>query len=407
MKKPSLTIFYQFNPWQSSIGGIQTIIRSFLKYAPDQFQVRLVGTGQCNSNLGTWQEADYAGRAIQFMPLISIQNDNVRGLIPTSVKYTIALLGRNLASDFVHFHRIEPTLLTLGWSGEKTLFIHNDIQQQIGSTQNNNAILWTKFPAVYYTIEKKIIQQFSQVHVCNTETLKFYRKQYKAIADRITYLKNIVDSEVFYPLSSEAKEEKRQHFAKENGLATNTHFILYAGRLHPQKDPILLIRSMAALQVSNVHLLIAGDGELAQAVRSEIAALQISQKVTMLGSVSQERLADLHRLSSVCILTSVYEGLPLVVLEALACGIPIVTTQSGETPNFLTSQSGVISRKRTPEAIAEALQKVLFNLHQYPAATCIRVAQPYSAKTVVQEVYQQMWQRWECQNLLSVSNSLH
>lgn len=405
MKKPVLTIFYQFNPWQSSIGGIQTVIRCFLKYAPDEFEVRLVGTGKPGSPIGKWQKANYAGRSIEFLPLIAIEDDNIRKLIPTSVKYTTALLGRNLASDFMHFHRIEPTLLTLGWNGEKTLFVHNDIQQQLRSSQNNNAILWKYFPRGYYALEDITIKQFHQINVCNTESLKFYQQRYSAIASRIAYLKNAVDQEVFYPLSLERKEEKRKEFAVQQNLAEDTHFILYAGRLHPQKDPILLIRSMAALQLSKVHLLIAGDGELANEVRSEIARLNLSQKVTMLGSVPQEKLADLHQLSSVCILTSVYEGLPLVVLEALACGTPIVTTQSGNTPNFLTADSGVVSQERTPEAIAEALQKVLLNPQSYPTEACIRVAQPYFAKTVVQQVYQDMWQRWERQNLSLISNS--
>jgi hypothetical protein len=44
-RKPILTIFFQFNPWKTSLGGIQTIIRSFIKYAPDTFDIRLVGTG--------------------------------------------------------------------------------------------------------------------------------------------------------------------------------------------------------------------------------------------------------------------------------------------------------------------------------------------------------------------------
>ena len=54
--KPILTIFYQFNPWRSSIGGIQTFICSFLKYAPLEFEVRLVGTGGKDSIIGIWQE---------------------------------------------------------------------------------------------------------------------------------------------------------------------------------------------------------------------------------------------------------------------------------------------------------------------------------------------------------------
>jgi hypothetical protein len=45
MEKPVLTIFYQYNPWHATIGGIQTVISLFIKYAPNEFEVRLVGTG--------------------------------------------------------------------------------------------------------------------------------------------------------------------------------------------------------------------------------------------------------------------------------------------------------------------------------------------------------------------------
>jgi len=404
MKKPSLTIFYQFNPWQSSIGGIQTVIRSFLKYAPDEFQVRLVGTGKPGSSIGKWQEADYAGRLIHFMPLIGIENDNIRKLIPTTLKYTAALFGRNFASDFMHFHRLEPTLATLNWKGEKTLFINNDIQKQMSSEGSKNAMLWQYFPAGYFALEKFLMNQFDYVSICNTDATKFYQQKYSEKADRFFYLKNPVDEEIFYPLAPKEKEEQRKQLARQLNQSEATQFILFAGRLHPQKDPILLIRSLAALNMPNIHLLIAGDGELADEVRSEICSLQLSQQVTMLGSVEQEKLADLHRVSRVCILTSVYEGLPLVVLEALACGTPIVTTQSGDTPNFLTSASGVVSPERRPEAIAEALRKILLNPQNYPATACIHVAQPYVAKNIVSNIYEQMWQRWQNPNFCSVSD---
>ena len=129
MIKPVLTIFYQFNPWHSSIGGIQTVIRNFVKYAPEEFELRLVGTGDEKQSLGIWQEAELVGKAIQFMPILNLKDDNFRKLIPNTIKYTAALLGRSFNSDFIHFHRLEPTLAGLRWQGEKTLFIHNDIQK--------------------------------------------------------------------------------------------------------------------------------------------------------------------------------------------------------------------------------------------------------------------------------------
>ncbi|MGB7444916.1 MAG: glycosyltransferase family 4 protein [Coleofasciculaceae cyanobacterium] len=395
MRKPILTIFYQFNPWNTSIGGIQTVIRSFLKYAPDEFEVRLVGTGEPNSPVGVWQEAEFAGRLIKFMPLFTLQDDNVRKLIPTTIKYTTALLGNCFASDFMHFHRLEPSLATLNWQGDKTLFLHNDIQKQMDIKSGNKAILWQYFPAGYFALEGFLIKQFNQIFSCNTEAAQFYQQRYPALSERVAFLKNTVDNEIFYPLDSKGREEKRKGFAQQLGLPEQTRFILFAGRLHPQKDPVLLVRSIAALDEDNIHLLIAGDGELADEVSAEIERLKLAKRVTMLGSVVQEELANLHHLCSAFVLSSVYEGLPLVVLEALSCGTPVVTTKCGETPKLLTPESGVVCEERTPVAIANALRKVVQHPEHYPIDSCVRAAKPYSARTVVSNVYGQMLQRWQ------------
>ncbi len=400
MRKPIVTIFYQFNPWVSSIGGIQTIIRSFLKYAPQEFDLRLVGTGTSNSSLGRWQEVEYAGRSLQFMPLIAVADDNTRGVVPTTLKYTKALLGCRFNSDFNHFHRLEPSLASLNWSGDKTLFIHNDIKQQIQAQTNQQTILWQHCPHLYFALESLLIRQFDQIFSCNSASTKLYRELYPQKANQVANLKNAVDQEIFFPLNPQQRTETREALAREMGLPSTTKFILFAGRLHPQKDPILLIRAFAALKEPNTHLLIAGDGDMVGEVNFEIGSCGLLQKVTMLGAVSQARLAQLHQLSSLCILTSLYEGLPVVVLEALSCGTPIVTTNCGETPKLLCPEAGIVTRERTPEAIAQALAQILQHPEQYSAASCLRIAQPHGASNVVREVYQNMWECWQ-QRLLS------
>lgn len=401
MQKPVLTIFYQFNPWDATIGGIQTVISLFIKYAPNEFEVKLIGTvSDPIQPIGKWQEAEFAGKEIRFLPLFTLQNDNIRSRIPTTLKYTAALLGRNFASDFMHFHRLEPTLAALPWSGDKTLFIHNDIYQQMKLSGNQKAILWRRFPAAYFAMERLLVQQFNQILSCNTESVKLYQQRYPAISDRVSYIKNIVDNEIFYPLTLEERGAKRAQLAHRLDLAVETNFVLFAGRLHPQKDPILLVNAIAALNEPNLHLLIAGAGELESEVSSEIAQLGLSKQVTMLGSVAQAELAELHRICSAFVLTSAYEGLPLVALEALACGTPVVTTRCGETPNLLSAQTGVVCEERTPVAIADGLRKVLSQPENYPRQACVQSVQPYSARSVVSEVYADMWQRWE-QSLVS------
>jgi glycosyltransferase involved in cell wall biosynthesis len=403
MRKPVLSIFYQYNPWKPTIGGIQTLIGHFIKYAPSEFEVRLVGTGsQPHEKVGKWHEAEFAGKEIRFLPLLTIKNDNFRSRIPTSVKYTAAMLGQNFSSDFMHFHRLEPTLASLKWSGDKTLFIHNDIQTQMQGGGNKKAILWRKFPAAYFALEGNLIHQFNQILSCNTKAVEMYQQRYPSMAERVKYIRNTFDDETFSPLNPEEKTLQRRLFAQQLGLAEETKFILFAGRLHPQKDPILLVNSFAALKQPNTHLLIAGDGELAPQINTEIARLELGNCVTMLGATNPTQLAHLYQISSAFVLSSVYEGLPLVVLEALASGTPIVTTDCGETPKFLTVDSGIVCSQRTIECIADGLARVLQNPEDYPASACVRTAAPYAASNAIAQVYMQMLHRWE-QNKLTAS----
>jgi glycosyltransferase involved in cell wall biosynthesis len=394
MRKPVITIFYQFDPWCPTIGGIQALIRYFIKYTPPEFSLRFVGiTSDPSLPIGKWSEAKLSGRDLLFMPLFYIKDDNVKQTIPTSLRYTQALLGRCFESDFMHFYRLEPTLATLNWTGEKTLFIQNDILQQVSSSGDKGAILWRRFPKAYFALEQLLVNQFDHILSCNSESLRLYQERYPDIAERVSYFKNVFDSDIFYPVSVAAREQNRRHLAQQMNLADDTCFVLFAGRLHPQKDPLLLIDSIAALKQPNVHLLIAGVGDLAAQVQERISQRGLDRQVTMLGALNPEALADLHRLAGACILTSAYEGMPFVALEALACGTPLVSTRCGETPNLLTAKSGVICEEREPQAIAAALRFVLNNAEYY--SDCVQVAQPYSAQHVVHDVYRGMLQRWK------------
>jgi glycosyltransferase involved in cell wall biosynthesis len=404
MHKPVLTIFYQYNPWNTTIGGIQTLINIFIKYAPSNFEVRLVGTANNrNEGLGRWQKREFLGREINFLPLFVVEDDNVRGVVPTTVKYTAAMMGRCYASDFMHFYRLEPTIATLKWKGEKTLFIQNDIKKQMTSANDKNAIMWRRLPAAYFALERVLVGQFDHIYSCNSDSKSLYQQRYPDISDRVSLLKNTFDEEVFYPVSGCERDRLRCELARSLKLNENTRFVLFAGRLHPQKAPLLLIRSIKALDEPDIHLLIAGEGELAAKVRNEISSLELEGRVTMLGIVRQKELSDLHRACNAVVLTSAFEGLPFVVLEALACGTPIVTTEAGDTPSLLSEDSGVVCHSRTPQCIADALRKVVMHPENYPESECVKSAQPYAASTVVNQVYSQMWRRWEQRLKQSVS----
>jgi len=402
MNQPTLTIFYQFNPWNPTIGGIQTCIRYIIKHAPKEINLRLVGTGDSKLNLaiGQWHDVELYGRKFQFMPLIHVENDNIRGLIPTTLKYAFGLLGHNFSSDFLQFHRIEPTMFTSHWSGNRILYIHNDIDQEVKGTNQKGGILWRHFPWGYFALESVLVKQFFRIFSCNTKSAQQYQQRYPSIAERVSYLPNTVDGDVFYALSSQACEQQRIQLANKLGLAAETRFILFAGRLHPQKQPLLLVQSFAALNEPNTHLLIVGQGELEADIRAEITRLGLSDRVTLMEPLKQADLANLYRVCQIFVLTSAYEGLCRGSIEALACGTPVVTTRAGETPNLLTVNSGIVCDEQTPEAIAQTWKQVLHNPTDYPSDACVRAVKPYDAHSVVNNIYTELLEGWQHQTQL-------
>ncbi len=403
MRKPVLTIFYQYDPWNATIGGIQTIIGSFIKYAPESFRIRFVGiTSDPDLELRRWHNLSLKGRDVLFMPLFHLEDDNRRKLIPTTLRYTWSLLGRHLSSDFMHFHRLEPSMATWRWTGEKTLFVHNDIHSQMlksGGASKQGGMLWSRVPKLYLALERRLLGRFAQVLSCNSDSRDFYKSHYADMAERVSLVRNTVDGELFHPLVGDKLIEERAILAQQFGADSNSRFVLFAGRLHPQKDPLLLAQAFALLKEQNPglkpHLLVAGDGELMEPLRDELDRLGIADVVSLLGPVQQSELIRLHQCADLCVLSSRYEGLPLVVLEALACGTPVVTTACGETPKLLSESSGVVCGDRTPAAIAAAMEKVLANPEQYPASACTQDALPYEASQVISELYGQMLSRWE------------
>jgi len=246
----------------------------------------------------------------------------------------------------------------------------------------------------YFALEGALVGQFAHLYACNREAARFYQERYPHLSERVVHYRNMVDNERFYALASGERAARRRALATELGLAAETRFVLFAGRLHGQKDPLLLVRGFARLTSADCCLLIAGAGELAPAVAAEVERLGLGERVRLLGPLDQERLAELQQLAHVFALTSAYEGLPMVALEALACGTPVVTTRAGDTPDLLIAGSGEVCAERTPEAVAAALAAVLDAPERYPAERCILAAQPFAARRVVADLCAPMLASW-------------
>ncbi|RDZ44869.1 glycosyltransferase family 1 protein [Haloferax sp. Atlit-10N] len=143
-----------------------------------------------------------------------------------------------------------------------------------------------------------------------------------------------VDTDWFYP-------RDEQHPAVDPDKTT----LLYVGRLGARKGLRLGLQAVAQVNDPNLEFLIAGTGRHEERLRDLAAELGIENRIRFLGYVADEELPKLYSSADVFILPSRYEGFGLVLLEAVACGTPVIGVDAGGIPTAVQEDSGIVARR--------------------------------------------------------------
>ena len=150
-----------------------------------------------------------------------------------------------------------------------------------------------------------------------------------------------------------------ERFSPAPRTASATPELLFVGRLSTQKGVSVLLDALALLP-ARWHLRIVGDGPERASLTAQAARLGIAQRVTFHGWAQREELPALYRAADVFVFPSLDEGMPNVVLEALASGLPIVATRiAGNDQLVLPGENGTLVPPGDPRAFAAALAPLL------------------------------------------------
>ena len=136
----------------------------------------------------------------------------------------------------------------------------------------------------------------------------------------------------------------------------------FFGRLTRQKGPDVLIEAASdvILHVPHVTFMIYGDGELAEVLRGQVEALQLTANVQFRGACGQGEAVARMRESDVVVVPSRWEGCPYVVLEAFQAGVPVVASSVGGVPDLIRDGvNGVLVAGGSAEALCDGLLTVL------------------------------------------------
>src|SRR5579883_15184 len=165
--------------------------------------------------------------------------------------------------------------------------------------------------------------------------------------DRISVLRNGVDLTLFSPSSRPRSTEQ-----------SLTKLLLSVGNLVELKGHDLVIKALA--EVPGARLAVVGSGPEQGRLASLAREMGLSDRVSFLGQLRQEELAGVYARADLLVLASRSEGWPNVLLEAMACGTPVVASEVGGVAEIVNDgAAGLSVRDRTPTAFAAAIRRML------------------------------------------------
>ncbi len=369
-------------------GGGQPTIEIFLKYAQSRpYEIVLLGlTTRQEEPVGRLSTRRIYGRDYPFIPLMRFDGRtyaNRKPLIPLRIQALWAYirhrrLVHSLRLDLLYLHA--PEALPFLWNKSQPVLYHVHGTQESAAEYSRYPIFKTRlFSYLYRAWIDFILERADEFIVIDQESYDLYSRRIPKKKERLHLLPTAIDVEQFRRIPDFDRVKVRQAF----GIPAEGKMILYVGRLSWKKGVDLLLRAFSFVyqEQPDAFLVIAGEGEDRAALQLLAGELKVESKVFFLGQVPHlpaPKLPLLFNCADVSVVASFHESLALVITEALACGLPVVSTPVGIAPAVIhDGVTGYLVPSREPSEMADRILRIIRD-KSYQRHRCVEVAQPYA-----------------------------
>jgi glycosyltransferase involved in cell wall biosynthesis len=306
----------------------------------------------------SWRERyDYEGVQVISMPSL-----HMRGVDAFFSSGLGAIASSGTQYDIVHFHALGPSLFT--WlprmaSSSKVVVTCQGLDWQRAK--------WGNFSSRLIHMGEKAAVRFAHGIVVVSEALRSYFLQ--TYGRETVYIPNAPAS---YP-----KSDPTFSYGTSIGLKQG-RYILFLGRLVPEKCPDLLIEAFKALQPAGWKLVLAGGVSDTNKFTSDL--LQMAQgnpDVVFAGELRGARLAEIVRGAGLFVLPSNLEGLPLAMLEAMREGVPVLASDIPPHQQLIAGQRGTLFQTGNLDSLVSGLDWAIHHPEELAAMAkkCTEVCQ--------------------------------
>lgn len=253
-------------------------------------------------------------------------------------------LQKEFNFDLIDAHFIYPDGVAAG-------LIAKALKKRVVMTARGTDINWyPQFRLIRPLIRRALMEADAVIAV--SENLKDEIKKMGLGDDDVTVIPNGVDTQKFYP-------RPRSDARRQLNLPQNRKVILSIGHLVEAKGFHLLIEALSKMDNTDADLVIIGSGPYEKKLQQLTEAHGLSPRVRFLPEKPQKELPLWYAAADTFALTSLREGRPNVVLEALACGIPVLSMNNWGLTEFVGANAGILLNDHAPDKIALALNDIL------------------------------------------------
>ena len=202
--------------------------------------------------------------------------------------------------------------------------------------------------------EKKIVNLLKSADavISVSQDLLYKVKRLTGRNKGLFHIPNGIDEKKFFP-ADKTKAKRALNFS------VSKKYLLFAGRLEAIKGIHLIIDALGRLP-ENISLIIVGTGSKKKELEKKTKEMQLVERIAFVGAVPHHLLHKYYQAADALILASYSEGWPTVILEAMACALPVISPNVGGVSEVLNdSRLGVITQTNAPETLAKAAEKVM------------------------------------------------
>ncbi|MEA3463009.1 MAG: glycosyltransferase [Bacteroidota bacterium] len=313
--------------------------------------------------------------------------------VPGSEQYNIAGWSRQTCRFYRKYEKQfgKPDLIlahSVTWAGFAAYLINRDHGIPYVIVEHRSFFVWSTDEA------RKMVKSFHiplfDLAYAHCEDLILVSESLRkgivalvpTVRKRIKVIPNMIREDQFFPPSEPRK--------------TEPFVFLWAGRLEHVKGVDMLLQAvklLADLADREFVVRLAGKGSLRKELELHATALGVNEKVSFLDRLSREEMLKEFQEANCFVLPTRYEAFGVVLIEAMATGLPVIATRSGGPDSIVTKENGLLIDRDNAAELAEAMWHIMAHADEYPADLIrSRTLQQYGDASVMEQ-YNQLFIR--------------